>query len=602
MDCRPHIGGAARRCWVSSAGAPGETQAPKPTTNKQLISSGDSLAAETADPGPPPTPPQRTSSHAGRNPPPARTAAASLERRWRGRRQTASPATKMGAGMSQIFEDSPLKINAVAKWTNPAGCDLVFVGANEGLYYMSLDQLHDPHHGAAGAPALPWLFVYRGILVSLSGRHASALQARSGHSYFLPMPSLSSRAGLPCGWPTTRRQRRSPHQRLYAGVAAKHPRDRRALAGLRPAAVRAAAPQWDNARRTFPRIQIAALPDLPQPLLTSSCSFEAASTALRLCRRPARPESDACVPVSPAGPQQAGRQIELSPNDETALDEEVEVTSVTQLDLNHVLVCYATWRGCSTWTPGWSAAHRQSARHPVVRVHHRERGSALTDSLLCFYKHGASRPKSFLRREVVQDGRGPRRPRLRFVGFAGQNPVMERRPADDPMAAATSCSCSGTLLNRDLRHRLVAAPREPPRLIPGSALDFSAAVSALNRGLSWHLRTALGPALGLGRGVAGAEGHQHHEAYAGQAEEHDHEDEVLRAAVVLVAVALRAGGVDRRCGRCRYFVKQRPYGYKAASVFIPEDQRGRRTSGQPPRMLAFHADSEQLCTHLANCV
>ncbi|PAA53346.1 hypothetical protein BOX15_Mlig000886g2, partial [Macrostomum lignano] len=189
---------------VSSAGAPAkpkrpvsaEILGPTRTDDQQAAdSSGDSLAAETADPGPPPTPPQRTSSHAGRNPPPARPppprlngAGAAADKRPRpvsiagpGADAPAAdsaetppaprPATKMGAGMSQIFEDSPLKINAVAKWTNPAGCDLVFVGANEGLYYMSLDQLHDPTMVLLVRQRCLWLFVYRGILVSLSGRH-----------------------------------------------------------------------------------------------------------------------------------------------------------------------------------------------------------------------------------------------------------------------------------------------------------------------------------------------------------------------------------------------------------------------------------------------
>uniref|UniRef100_A0A1I8FDD8 CNH domain-containing protein n=1 Tax=Macrostomum lignano TaxID=282301 RepID=A0A1I8FDD8_9PLAT len=131
-----------------------EILGPTRTDDQQAAdSSGDSLAAETADPGPPPTPPQRTSSSRWPKSAAGATAAASLERRWRGRRQTASP---------------------LAKWTNPAGCDLVFVGANEGLYYMSLDQLHDPTMVLLVRQRCLWLFGVPRHPASRAGCHAAA--------------------------------------------------------------------------------------------------------------------------------------------------------------------------------------------------------------------------------------------------------------------------------------------------------------------------------------------------------------------------------------------------------------------------------------------
>uniref|UniRef100_A0A1I8JRA8 CNH domain-containing protein n=1 Tax=Macrostomum lignano TaxID=282301 RepID=A0A1I8JRA8_9PLAT len=486
-DCRPpHRSGRppllaspppARSRENPSAPVSAEILGPTRTDDQQAAdSSGDSLAAETADPGPPPTPPQRTSSHAGRNPPPARPppprlngAGAAADKRPRpvsiagpGADAPAAdsaetppaprPATKMGAGMSQIFEDSPLKINAVAKWTNPAGCDLVFVGANEGLYYMSLDQLHDPTMVLLVRQRCLWLFVYRGILVSLSGRHPQLYRhdlaqlfpadAKSKLTHQLthqlthrtdPPHPASSRAGLPCGWPTTRRQRRSPAPKGCMRVsAAKHPETaERWLACALPQSVLLL--QWDNARRTFLEFKSLPCPDLPQPLLTFELLIRSGFKLPFVCVGVLRGRSDACVRFRLLDLNKLDGQIELSPNDETALDEEVEVTSVTQLDLNHVLVCYRNMARVFHMDTGLVRSRTGNRLGTLSFEFTIESVQCLDDSLLCFYKHGFQ-AKSFLGGEVVQDVED-RAHVYRFVGFAGQNPVMERRPADDPMAS-----------------------------------------------------------------------------------------------------------------------------------------------------------------------
>uniref|UniRef100_A0A1I8F6B1 CNH domain-containing protein n=1 Tax=Macrostomum lignano TaxID=282301 RepID=A0A1I8F6B1_9PLAT len=408
---------------VSSAGAPAkpkrpvsaEILGPTRTDDQQAAdSSGDSLAAETADPGPPPTPPQRTSSHAGRNPPPARPppprlngAGAAADKRPRPTPPAPRPATKMGAGMSQIFEDSPLKINAVAKWTNPAGCDLVFVGANEGLYYMSLDQLHDPTMVLLVRQRCLWLFVYRGIL--LKGRVAMRL-ANNPPSAKIPRTKGCMRVS-----------------------AAKHPETaERWLACALPQSVLLL--QWDNARRTFLEFKSLPCPDLPQPLLTFELLIRSGFKLPFVCVGGVlRGRSDACVRFRLLDLNKLDGQIELSPNDETALDEEVEVTSVTQLDLNHVLVCYRNMARVFHMDTGLVRSRTGNRLGTLSFEFTIESVQCLDDSLLCFYKHGFQ-AKSFLGGEVVQDVED-RAHVYRFVGFAGQNPVMERRPADDPMAS-----------------------------------------------------------------------------------------------------------------------------------------------------------------------
>uniref|UniRef100_A0A1I8IUM2 CNH domain-containing protein n=1 Tax=Macrostomum lignano TaxID=282301 RepID=A0A1I8IUM2_9PLAT len=424
----PHIAAAARAAGVSSAGAPAK---PKRPVSAEILGPTRQFGSGDGRPGPTAHPPQRTSSHAGRNPPPARPppprlngAGAAADKRPRPVSIAAPrPATKMGAGMSQIFEDSPLKINAVAKWTNPAGCDLVFVGANEGLYYMSLDQLHDPTMVLLVRQRCLWLFVYRGILLY---RHDLA--------QLFPADAKSKLKGrvamrLANNPPSAKIPRTKGCMR---GVGGEAPGDRRALAGLRPAAVRAAAPV-DNARRTFLEFKSLPCPDLPQPLLTFELLIRSGFKLPFVCVGVLRGRSDACVRFRLLDLNKLDGQIELSPNDETALDEEVEVTSVTQLDLNHVLVCYRNMARVFHMDTGLVRSRTGNRLGTLSFEFTIESVQCLDDSLLCFYKHGFQ-AKSFLGGEVVQDVED-RAHVYRFVGFAGQNPVMERRPADDPMAS-----------------------------------------------------------------------------------------------------------------------------------------------------------------------
>uniref|UniRef100_A0A1I8ITR5 CNH domain-containing protein n=1 Tax=Macrostomum lignano TaxID=282301 RepID=A0A1I8ITR5_9PLAT len=380
---------------VSSAGAPAKPKRP----------SGDSLAAETADPGPPPTPPQRTSSHAGRNPPPARP----------------PPPRLNGAGAAADKRPRPpLKINAVAKWTNPAGCDLVFVGANEGLYYMSLDQLHDP----------PW------CCWCASAASGCSCTAASWHdlAQLFPADAKSKLKGrvamrLANNPPSAKIPRTKGCMRVSA---AKHPETaERWLACALPQSVLLL--QWDNARRTFLEFKSLPCPDLPQPLLTFELLIRSGFKLPFVCVGVLRGRSDACVRFRLLDLNKLDGQIELSPNDETALDEEVEVTSVTQLDLNHVLVCYRNMARVFHMDTGLVRSRTGNRLGTLSFEFTIESVQCLDDSLLCFYKHGFQ-AKSFLGGEVVQDVED-RAHVYRFVGFAGQNPVMERRPADDPMAS-----------------------------------------------------------------------------------------------------------------------------------------------------------------------
>uniref|UniRef100_A0A1I8FLV0 DNA_pol_B_exo1 domain-containing protein n=1 Tax=Macrostomum lignano TaxID=282301 RepID=A0A1I8FLV0_9PLAT len=293
----PHIGAAARRCWRLPRAALRETQAPI----------WRQFGSETADPAHRPPRPSGPSSHAAEIRRRA-TAAASLERRWRGRRQTASPDTASAAASHQDgrrhepdIRGQPAENQRSCQVDEPGRLRPGVRGANEGLYYMSLDQLHDPTMVLLVRQRCLWLFVYRASWCpSLAGTLSST--GTIWHSYFLPMPSL-----IGC----------------MRVSAAKHPETAEALAGLRPAAVRAAAPVGQR-QRTFLEFKSLPCPDLPQPLLTFELLIRSGFKLPFVCVGVLRgPERRLC-PVSPADLNKLDGQIELSPNDETALDEEVE--------------------------------------------------------------------------------------------------------------------------------------------------------------------------------------------------------------------------------------------------------------------------------------
>lgn len=81
------------------------------------------------------------------------------------------PRVHMGAGFMKIFNQCPLEIHASYCWINNETRDqLVLIAAEEGVYSLNLNELHDATLELLYPRRTTWLFVKDNILWSISGK------------------------------------------------------------------------------------------------------------------------------------------------------------------------------------------------------------------------------------------------------------------------------------------------------------------------------------------------------------------------------------------------------------------------------------------------
>ncbi|CAF1037309.1 unnamed protein product [Rotaria sordida] len=94
------------------------------------------------------------------------------------------PRVHMGAGFMKIFNECPLEIHASYCWINNETRDqLVLIAAEEGVYSLNLNELHDATLELLYPRRTTWLFVKDNILWSISGK-ANTLYRHDLHLLF----------------------------------------------------------------------------------------------------------------------------------------------------------------------------------------------------------------------------------------------------------------------------------------------------------------------------------------------------------------------------------------------------------------------------------
>ncbi|VDD96285.1 unnamed protein product [Enterobius vermicularis] len=82
-----------------------------------------------------------------------------------------TPKVPMGACFSVIFHDCPLHVNSTASWANPSTSrHFLMVGAEEGIFSLDMDELHDATMVLIHKRRCSWLHVQKNVLMAVQGR------------------------------------------------------------------------------------------------------------------------------------------------------------------------------------------------------------------------------------------------------------------------------------------------------------------------------------------------------------------------------------------------------------------------------------------------
>lgn len=82
-----------------------------------------------------------------------------------------TPKVHMGACFSKIFNGCPLRIYCTASWIHPDTRDQhLLIGAEEGIFYLNMNELHDAAIEKVFPRRTTWLYVIKDVLMSASGK------------------------------------------------------------------------------------------------------------------------------------------------------------------------------------------------------------------------------------------------------------------------------------------------------------------------------------------------------------------------------------------------------------------------------------------------
>uniref|UniRef100_A0A8C4HM56 Mitogen-activated protein kinase kinase kinase kinase n=1 Tax=Dicentrarchus labrax TaxID=13489 RepID=A0A8C4HM56_DICLA len=336
-----------------------------------------------------------------------------------------TPQVHMGACFSKVFNGCPLKIHCAVTWILPKTRDqYLILGAEEGIYTLNLNELHEDTLEKLLPQRCTWLYVMNNVLMSVSGKSSqlyshslTALFEQKGHlqkKHSMCSLSIHRKFAISVKIPDTKGCRR-------CSVARNPYTDSTFLCGAVPSGL--VLLLWYEPLQKFMHLKHIAikLPDsLPifELLVLVTDEFPQLCVGVRDC-------SNGKGPISQ---QLKFDIIELNSTPISAPDSgALWAAQVTQLDRDTVLIVLektvkiVNLRGL----PSKELAAEMVFDFPIETL------VCLQDSVLVFWKHGL-KGKSFHSNEVTQEITDESRV-FRVLG-TNRDIILQSTPTDDPSA------------------------------------------------------------------------------------------------------------------------------------------------------------------------
>ncbi|CAJ1086508.1 mitogen-activated protein kinase kinase kinase kinase 2 isoform X2 [Xyrichtys novacula] len=346
-----------------------------------------------------------------------------------------TPQVHMGACFSKVFNGCPLQIHCAVTWILPKTRDqYLILGAEEGIYSLNLNELHEDTLEKLLPQRCTWLYVMNNVLMSVSGK-SSQLYSHSLTALFEQRGHLQKRHGSLSLGTNRFTERISTSQRKFA-ISVKIPDTkgcRRCSVARNPYTdstfLCAAVPSglvlllWYEPLQKFMHLKHipVKLPDsLPifELLVLVTDEFPQLCVGVRDCLNGKRP----------VGQQLQFDIVELNSSPVSSPDGgALTAAQVTQLDRDTVLIALektvkiVNLRGL----PSKDLAAEMVFDFPVETL------VCLQDSVLAFWKHGL-KGRSFHSNEVTQEITDESRA-FRVLG-TNRDIILQSTPTDEPSA------------------------------------------------------------------------------------------------------------------------------------------------------------------------
>ncbi|XP_069116634.1 mitogen-activated protein kinase kinase kinase kinase 3-like isoform X4 [Argopecten irradians] len=353
-----------------------------------------------------------------------------------------TPKVHMGACFSKVFNGCPLHINCTASWVHPDTRDqYILIGANEGLYTLNLNELHEASLELLHARRCTWVYVIKDVLMSLSGktphlyRHdLMMLYSRQTTRFSLPMNKIPEKLVPRKFNPTTKVPDtrgctrccvgRNPYNGYKYLCGALHNGYKYLCGALHNGIILM---QWYEPLnkfmllKTFECEEMSIQPTVFEMFISPELEYPMVCLGIRVGDEKILLKFDIINLNS-----NSNWFTEITENRD---GEELPVVNVTQLEKDTILVCFDKYIKVVNMSGKLKSSKRQAAElHFDSAV---ESLVCLQDSVLAFHKHGMQ-GRSFKANEVTQEICD----RSRIFRLLGSDRVilLESRPTDDPTA------------------------------------------------------------------------------------------------------------------------------------------------------------------------